>query len=59
MNEAAIHDRKKTGRDPNLIFDVEESKPEIFNTEMEVKVKSLSVLLNKQEYELASVTARN
>ena len=59
VNEAAIHDRKKSGRDPNLIFDVEESKPEIFNTEMEVKVKSLSVLLNKQEYELASVTARN
>ena len=30
-----------------------------FNTEIDVKVKSLSVLLNKPDYELASATARN
>ena len=34
-------------------------KSESFNTEMDVKVKSLSVILNKPDYELASATARN
>ena len=35
LNEQGIHDRKKSDRDPYLVFDVEESKSEIFNTEME------------------------
>ena len=30
-----------------------------FNTEIDVKVKSLSVILNKPEYEVASATAKN
>ena len=42
----------------NPLYNVKQNT-ECFNTEMDVKVKSLSVLLNKPDYELASATARN
>ena len=46
-------------QDPPSRNNSESQEPECFNTEIDIKVRALSVVLNKPEYELACASATN
>ncbi len=56
---APVNRRFNPARDAGGAADAGGGRHGPFNTEIDVKVKALSVVLNKREYEVASIQVRN